>query len=55
MTYGETIIYRLSTLDFRLPIEKMMDKVYTNLPDRMSKEEATEYYSRKLKTYWSVA
>ena len=36
-------------------IEKMMDKVYTNLPERMSKEEAARYYSKKLKTYWSSA
>lgn len=55
MTYGETIIHRLTNLDFRLPLEKMMDKVYANLPERMSKEEAARYYSKKLKTYWSAA
>lgn len=55
MTYGETIIYRLTNLDFRLPLEKMMDKVYANLPRKMSKEEASKYYSRKLETYWSAA
>ena len=54
-SYGEEIIDRLWNLDFSLPIEKMMDKVYTNLPERMSKEEAARYYSKKLKTYWSAA
>ena len=42
-TYGEEIIERLSNLDFTLPLEKMMDKVYSRLPEKMSKEEALVY------------
>lgn len=54
-SYGEEIINRLWNLDFRLPLEKMMDKVYSNLPERMSKEEASNYYTKKLKNYWKSA
>ena len=53
-TYGEEIIERLSNLDFTLPLEKMMDKVYSRLPEKMSKEEALVYYTNKLNTLWSV-
>lgn len=54
-TYGEEIIERLSNLDFTLPLEKMMDKVYSRLPEKMSKEEALVYYTNKLNKLWSVA
>lgn len=51
-TYGEEIVERLRNLDFTLPLEKMMGKVYSRLPEKMSKEEAVKYYNRKLKKHW---
>lgn len=54
-TYGEVIVQRLNNLDFTLPLEKMMHKVYSRLPEKMSKEEALKYYTYKLKKYWSSA
>lgn len=53
-SYGEEIINRLWNLDFRLPLETMMDKVYSNLPERMSKQEATNYYTKKLGKFWEI-
>ena len=52
MTYGETIIHRLFNLDFRKPIDEMMSGIYAGLPERMSKEEATNYYTKKLNEFW---
>ena len=53
-TYGEEIVERLRNLDFTLPLEKMMEKVYAKLPEKMSKEEALVYYTNKLNKLWSV-
>lgn len=53
-TYGEEIVERLRNLDFTLPLEKMMEKVYSRLPEKMSKEEALVYYTKKLNKLWSV-
>ena len=52
-TYGEEIIERLSNLDFTLPIDTMMRKIYSYLPRRMKKDEAVKYYTQKLETYWN--
>ena len=52
MTYGETIIHRLFNLDFRKPIDEMMRGIYAGLPERMSKQEASRYYTKKLSIYW---
>lgn len=54
-TYGEEIVERLRNLDFTLPLEKMMEKVYARLPEKMSKEEALVYYTNKLNKLWSAA
>lgn len=51
-TYGETIIERLNTLDFRLPIDLMVEGLYKNLPKRMTKQETLIYYTEKLNLYW---
>lgn len=52
-TYGEEIVYRLNTLDFTLPIDKMMSGIYAGLPERMDKKQASIYYTNKLNQYWS--
>jgi len=52
LTYGEEIIKRLDGLDFSLPIDDMLKGVYTGLPKRMNRQDASKYYSRKLKSYW---
>lgn len=51
-TYGEEIVYRLTNLDFRKPIDEMMSGIYAGLPERMSKQEASRYYTKKLSIYW---
>lgn len=53
-TYGEVVIERLSNLDFTLPIEKMIQGLYSGLPKRMGKEEALAYYTQKLNRYWGA-
>jgi len=54
-TYGEELIKRVSELDFTLPIDEMIKGVYVNLPKKMNREDATKYYNRKLKAYWSFS
>jgi len=53
-TYGEVVVERLSNLDFTLPIEKMIQGLYSGLPKRMGKEEALAYYTQKLNRYWGA-
>ena len=54
-TYGEEIVHRLNTLDFTLPIDKMMSGIYAGLPERMDKKQASIYYTNKLNQYWRSA
>lgn len=51
-TYGEEIVHRLQNLDFTLNLEQMMSGVYAGLPERMDKQEAANYYTKKLKICW---
>ena len=54
-TYGEEIVHRLQNLDFTLSLEQMMSGVYAGLPERMSKKEASKYYTKKLNTFWGMS
>jgi hypothetical protein len=50
--YGEELVHRKESIDMRLPMEKIVSRIYRNLPKRMPANEAAIYYTKKLRKCW---